>query len=622
MDRQSDSWSVRVDRRHILRLAGAGAIGTVGLATAQEEDADIVLEGDVMGWVGVEPDDIAEQTNPTLSLDEGETYLLAWENVDGLPHSFIIEDADGENLVETEIMEGQGATQTVEFEATADMAEYYCGPHPVSMRGQVAVDPAEDEPDVPDVDPEPEPYFEAGPTVGLETVAEGLTAPTAIAQPPDVDDHLFVTDQPGELWLIDDGERQDVPVLNLGDWTVNVGELPEDHEGPDDDVDERGLLGLAFHPDYADNGLVYLSYSAPPEDDMPAESSHLQIVSEFELPVNGEAEPATDEPLTGDLAAERRVMAVPSPQANNNGGPLAFDSEGYLYVAMGDGGGRNDAAAGHVDDWYDDNDGGNGQDTEANLLGGIHRIDVDAEPTESPRTDLDDEPDAGDGYAIPSDNPLVDREGHRGEYYAWGWRNPSGLAITDDDRILATDPGQEHVETGYEVVMGGNYSWNVKEGSRCFDTANPATPAEECPDATPDDVRDGEPLRDPVVEYPKTDEGEPVGSYIAGGHRYTGAAVPDLEGKWIVGDRSRTGEDADPDGRILTVTVPEEPTDEPHPEETWGIRELQFDDRDALDRFVHGMGRDGAGDSYVLVAEEAGPTGETGAVLQIVAPAE
>ncbi|OVE84145.1 cupredoxin domain-containing protein [Natronolimnobius baerhuensis] len=137
-------------RRTLLRAAAATGLAVgIGSATTQarlQDDADIVLEGRTTGWVGVEPDDIDGERNPTLELEAGTEYVLVWENEDGVGHNFVIEDDDGENLVETEIISGSGETQTVEFTAEEGMAEYYCAPHPQSMRGDVELgDAGEDE---------------------------------------------------------------------------------------------------------------------------------------------------------------------------------------------------------------------------------------------------------------------------------------------------------------------------------------------------------------------------------------------------------------------------------------------------------------------------------------------
>ena len=129
-------------RRTVLKVAGAtGAlVGFAGVGdSSRAQPADIELDGDASGWVGKSPEAIAGETNPSLPLEPGQTYRVAWTNADGAPHSFVIEDADGNRLAETDIADEEGASLTLEFEATPAMAEYYCEVHPQSMRGQVAL---------------------------------------------------------------------------------------------------------------------------------------------------------------------------------------------------------------------------------------------------------------------------------------------------------------------------------------------------------------------------------------------------------------------------------------------------------------------------------------------------
>jgi plastocyanin len=126
-------------RRTVLRIAtAAGALAGIG-GLVSGQPTEIALDGEVEGWTGRSPPAIAGQTNPTLSLEPGRTYRVTWTNVDGAPHNFAIADADGNRPVSTEIVDEEGATQSVEFEATPAMAEYRCEVHPGTMRGQVAV---------------------------------------------------------------------------------------------------------------------------------------------------------------------------------------------------------------------------------------------------------------------------------------------------------------------------------------------------------------------------------------------------------------------------------------------------------------------------------------------------
>lgn len=243
----------------------------------------------------------------------------------------------------------------------------------------------------------------------LELVAEGFAAPVLLREAPDESGRLFVVDQAGLIRVVGaDGELRSEPFLDLRSRIVPLRT----------DFDERGLLGLAFHPGYASNGRFHVYYSAPLRAGAPDDFDHTSHVSEFTV---------SADPEVADPASERVILQVDEPQANHNAGTVAFGPDGYLYVSLGDGGGGNDIGTGHVPDWYEGNAGGNGQDVEQNLLGSILRIDVDT----------------GDPYGIPSDNPFVGETG-LDEIWAYGFRNPyrfSFDALTGT--MLVGDAGQE-----------------------------------------------------------------------------------------------------------------------------------------------------------------------------------
>ena len=225
---------------------------------------------------------------------------------------------------------------------------------------------------------------------GLDLVADNLVAPVTLVEAPDESGRLFIVDQIGVI-RVHTPERGLLPepFLDLRD---HILPLKDAHE-------ERGLLGLAFHPDYEENGRFFVFYSAPLAPGAPEYFDHTTHISEFEV--------STDNPVVADKKSEDVIMAIDQPQYNHNGGTLAFGPDNYLFISVGDGGGANDIDPGHVPDWYEKNGGGNGQDVEQNLLGSILRIDVDK----------------GYHYSIPEDNPFVGREG-MDEIYAYGLRNP------------------------------------------------------------------------------------------------------------------------------------------------------------------------------------------------------
>jgi len=421
--------------------------------------------------------------------------------------------------------------------------------------------------------------------VALEPVAEGFTGPVAFASSP-VDDLHYVLEQGGRIQAIGPDGRLDEPVLDLSD-RITTGF-------------EMGLLGIELHPEFASNRRAFLRYSSPAREGTPGDYSHTFVLSEFVV---------GDDGSTIDPATERTILEIPQPQGNHNAGDLAFGPDGLLYVPTGDGGAANDQGTGHVQDWYGEVDGGNGQDVTENLLGAILRIDVDAEPTEHPRTDADapDAPEGDGGYAIPGDNPLVGEAG-LDEHYAWGLRNPWRLSFDAGDEggdgdsddgasagdwdCYVADVGQDGYEEVNLLEAGGNYGWNVREGAHCFQ-------AEECPTETPSDVRGGEALLDPVVEYTH-ESGEVTGDSIIGGHVYRGEAVPDLSGAYVFGDFNAGGQ-------LFASRSGEEG-------ELWPITTV--DATGAQLQTLFAFGRDGDGELYVL-----GAAGENG-VLWRLAPDE
>ncbi len=583
-----------VSRRTVLQSTALGSVTVLGATAAvgqeNEIDSEIELEGLTSAWIGVSPDEIEDERNPTLELVGGEEYTLTWQNGDGAGHNFVIEDEEGEEeFVQTDVISGTGETQEVEFTAEEGMAEYFCGPHPQSMRGEIEFVDDEEEPDE-EIEDDPEEIIGDGPTVGLETVADGLTAPISLQVAEEDENRRFIVDQTGQIHVLGDDGVEDEPFLDIEDRMVEL----------DEGFDERGLLGLAFHPEFEENGRFFVRYSAPPdeeevpEDDVPEEFDHTDLLAEFE---------ADDDLEEGDPDSERILLRIPQPQFNHNAGPIAFGPEdGYLYVATGDGGGQNDADAGHVEDWYDENEGGNGQDTEENLLGGILRIDVDDENGADEEADDEaeaDEENADDdrAYGIPDDNPFAEGEDLEGEgleeYYAWGMRNPWGMSFTEDGELLAADVAQNSFNQINHVQNGGNYGWNVREGRHCFSTDSPNDPPEECPLETPEDVRGGESLLDPVIEYPQhpddlayddddengngdengndgnnengeeedvdrgeeDEEAEQIGTAVVGGFTYEGDEVDDLEDTYVFGDWSQDGEGP---GTLFLARQPED----------------------------------------------------------------
>ena len=231
---------------------------------------------------------------------------------------------------------------------------------------------------------------------------------------------------------------------------------------------EEGLLGIAFDPDYGSNGQFYLYYSA-------SNPLRNQLSRFYVRP---------DDPNRADPASEQVIIQFPKPFGNHNGGQILFGPDGYLYIGVGDGGSGGDPM-------------GNGQNT-SRLLGKIHRIDV--------RTN--------GAYQIPPDNPFAG--GARPEIWAYGMRNPWRFSFDPSGRLWVADVGQNLWEEVDIVHGGGNYGWNIMEGTLCF------SPSRNC-------NMNG-------LDMPLTDYGHDQGCSVTGGYVYRGRSAPSLTGAYVYGD--------------------------------------------------------------------------------------
>jgi glucose/arabinose dehydrogenase len=408
-------------------------------------------------------------------------------------------------------------------------------------------------------------------SVSLTLVTSGLVSPIVLRPIMDGSGRLLVAEQTGSVRVIENGQLLPEPLFDIADRMAPL----------DPAYDERGLLGFALHPDYASNGRVFVHYSAPLRDGAPEGFDHTSVISEFRL----------DASDAGASRSERIILQVDQPQSNHNGGAIGFGPDGYLYVAFGDGGNADDVGAGHVEDWYAVNAGGNGQDRTSNLLGSILRIDVNgAEP-----------------YAIPPDNPFADSA--IPEVWAYGLRNPFQFAFDrgGSGQLFAGDVGQNQWEEVDIITAGGNYGWNVKEGTHCFSTASPYDLFPECPDADPDGV----PLIDPIIEYASANQVGGFGLSVMGGHVYRGVALPELAGRYVFADWSTSY--CLPDGHLFVASPPAGDTG------MWSVSRLAIEGRDGVNvgEFVLGVGEDSAGELYLLTSEIGAPSGTTGKVYRI-----
>lgn len=316
----------------------------------------------------------------------------------------------------------------------------------------------------------------AGPgVVALELVADGLDPVTNITHAGDGSGRVFVALQSGVVVLLEDGLLLPEPFLDIRD-RVRF-----------DPGFERGLVGLAFHPRYAQNGRLFVVYN-----DFAGDS----ILAGFLV--------SPTDPDKADPASERRVQRLPQPDLIHNMGQLAFGPDGYLYVGTGDGGPVGDP-----------------EDRAQDLslpYGKILRLDVDSDafPDDDQRN-----------YSVPPDNPFVGVGAALPEIWAYGLRNPWRFSFdraTGD--LFIGDVGQDRrEEVSFQPAGspgGENYGWSLVEGSLCFD---PPAGCEDLPGLTA-----------PILEYPHEREGRIVGCAVTGGYRYRGTAIPALAGVYLFAD--------------------------------------------------------------------------------------
>jgi glucose/arabinose dehydrogenase len=437
----------------------------------------------------------------------------------------------------------------------------------------VNAQPAQPSPAGPPASPTPGTTL-SNPAVSLQLVAEGLTAPVALTYAPDGSGRLFIADQAGTVRVIGaDGRLLPEPFLDVRNKMVRLN----------GDYDERGLLGLAFHPNYRANGRFFVYYSAPLRVGAPGNWDHTSHVSEFRV--------SGVDANRADPNSERVLMQVDQPQSNHNAGTLAFGPEGFLYISLGDGGAADDVGVGHVPDWYTRNGGGNGQDTTQNLLGSILRIDVDG----------------GNPYGIPRDNPFVGQNAGLDEIFAYGFRNPYRFSFDMGGKrqMFVGDAGQALYEEVSIVERGGNYGWNVKEGTHCFSTEDPTAPPATCPNRD----AEGDPLIDPIIEYSHAQGG----LVVVGGYVYRGEAIPALRGVYLFGDWSSNF--AQPRGSLYAAA----------PRPTGGLWQWQRvrltnQPNGNLGRFVLALGQDASGEVYLLTSDATGPSESTGKVFRLAPP--
>jgi glucose/arabinose dehydrogenase len=396
--------------------------------------------------------------------------------------------------------------------------------------------------------------------IGLKLVAEGVGAPVALISIPDGSGRMLLAEQAGTMQLLDrDGKKSSQPFLDLHAKIVELGK----------GMEERGLIGFALHPQFKTNHKFYVVYSAPHRATAPATWDHTERLSEFKT--------AGADFTSADPASERVVLEIDEPDWNHNSGRIAFGPDGYLYWTVGDGGAFNDVGdvargRGHPPE-------GNGQKLDT-LLGKVLRLDVDH----------------GAAYGIPKDNPFADGKKGFPEIYAYGLRNPWGMSFDrgGNHDLIVTDVGQDRWEEINVIVKGGNYGWRLREGFDGFDPKDP----NHAPTNSVTVGADGKPLIDPVFVY-KTlrGRGTDTNSYgvtITGGYVYRGKAFPELVGKYIFADWSRSM--AIPDGTLLVATIPKDSS------ARWTVQPLALKDfpNGRIKSYIWALAEDDEGELYVL----------------------
>ena len=330
------------------------------------------------------------------------------------------------------------------------------GPSERASAGSEAASP----PPTGDATASSEPASAEPPALALELVVDGLAAPIGVSRSPE--GWMLVNEQDGRVVAVDPDDGRREVVLDITDRVSGGG--------------ERGLLGLALHPDWPDDARAFIHYSDADGD---------TVLSEFTAaPGDGEAPP------TFDAASERVLLREEQPYPNHNGGQLAFGPDGHLYMALGDGGSGGDPL-------------GHGQNPETRL-GAILRLDV-----------------SSPGSAVaPSDNPFASGEGGAAEVFLYGLRNPWRFSFDEETGLLwIADVGQDAYEEVNRIdpatQAGANLGWNVMEASHCFSAAECST----------------EGLTPPLAEY-----GHDLGCSVTGGHVYRGEALPALRGWYVFSD--------------------------------------------------------------------------------------
>ncbi len=426
--------------------------------------------------------------------------------------------------------------------------------------------------------------------ISLNPIATGMAAPLYGFSPPGDKTRLFVLEQNGLMRIIQKGSL-------LPGSALDMQSLVAPPLNPANANDERGLLGLAFHPGYANPAspgfrtLYTFNSQVIPVGSGVTFVAPNNAIQNFKNVIN-EWKVSANDPNVIDPASRREVLSIGKNAGNHNGGTVAYGPDGYLYLAIGDGGNANDVGPSHIEP------GGNAQNL-TTVLGKMIRID----PLNPALNPASPDPVSPNGqYRIPVSNPFTGA-GEVREAFASGLRNPYRFAFDRaNGQLILADVGQNNIEEINRITIGGNYGWAVKEGTFLFDRAtgtiganSPGSPAG---------------LIDPIqgtqgfLQYDHDD-----GISITGGFVYRGSAIPELVGKYVFGDLALRNLPPRVDGRLFYADLT-----------TGIINEFllpQFPDGILPNGLtVHGFGEDADGELYAMVTNTP-PNGTGGIVYKL-----
>ncbi|XP_032640279.1 HHIP-like protein 2 isoform X1 [Chelonoidis abingdonii] len=393
----------------------------------------------------------------------------------------------------------------------------------------------------------------------LKEVANGLRNPVLMLHANDNTHRVFVAEQVGIIWVyLPDGSRLEDPFLDIKKIVLASPWIG----------DERGFLGMAFHPKHKHNRKFYIYYSY-----MDKKKAEKIRISEFKV--------LASDVNKADPRSERSLLELEEPAANHNGGQLLFGLDGYLYLFIGDGGKAGDPFGKF----------GNAQN-KSTLLGKVLRIDVNGKSPD------------GKPYRIPPDNPFVSDPKALPEVYAYGVRNMWRCAVDRGDpvthkgrgRIFCGDVGQNRFEEVDIIVKGGNYGWRAKEGFECYDI-------KLCYNSSLDDIL-------PIFAY-----GHSVGKSVTGGYVYRGCDSPNLNGLYIFGDFMS--------GRLMALQEDER-------ENKWKKQDICIGSTKACafpglissyNKFIISFAEDEAGELYFMATSYPSAYAPHGSIYKFVDPA-